>query len=55
MIRVTVEDTETGETETAEIWDDYILICAGSCYLADTQASMTTGAHQLTVKGRKAK
>lgn len=52
QIRVTVVDLKTGESETAEIADDYILICAGSCQLTYTQTS-ANGTHVLTVKGRK--
>lgn len=33
-IRVTVEDLATGEVETREVMDDYVLICAGRKYLA---------------------
>lgn len=48
-IKVTVEDTETGETEPT-IVEDYLLIVAGSCYLATRQA-YPNGTHVLTVKG----
>lgn len=43
QIRVTVEDLLTGEKEVAEVGDDYLLICAGSCYLDGTQVYPTKG------------
>jgi hypothetical protein len=49
-IRVTTEDLETGQKETAEITDDYVLVTAGSCYLAHTNAYARTGTHILTIK-----
>lgn len=53
-IRVTVTDTETGETESTEFDNDYLLIRAGSCYLDGVQA-YANGTHVLTIKGRKGK
>lgn len=53
QIRVTVKDLLTGEEESVELADDYLLICAGSCYLDGTQVYPTKGTHVLTVKGRK--
>ena len=53
QIRVTVKDLLTGEEQSAEISDDYILICAGSCELTHLQAYPKSGTHVLTVKGRK--
>jgi hypothetical protein len=52
-IIVTVEDAETGEKSTAEIEDDYIVICAGTCHVSHTQAYPTAGKHVITVEGRK--
>ena len=52
-IKVTVLDTESGDTDTAEINNDYILICAGTCTLATIQDYPTTGTRVLTIKGRK--
>lgn len=49
-IRVTVEDLETGETETKEFVDDYLLICAGSRYLAHANHYPGNGTAVLTVK-----
>jgi hypothetical protein len=51
-VEVTVRDTETGESQTATITDDYVLICEGSCRLDRTQVS-ANGTAVLTVKGRK--
>jgi hypothetical protein len=49
-IRVTAEDLETGEKETQEITDDYVIITAGSCYVDGIQTYPGTGTHVLTVK-----
>jgi hypothetical protein len=51
-IRVTVTDLATGESESVEIEDDYVLTVAGSAYLAHTNA-FANGTHVLTVKGRR--
>ncbi len=51
-IRVTVEDLATGEKESQEIVDDYIVVCAGSCHVAHTQTYPMKGTHVLTIKGR---
>jgi len=48
-IRVTVTDLETGEQESKEIENDYILICAGDRYLFHTNAH-ANGTHVLTIK-----
>lgn len=50
-IRVTVEDLETGDTETKDVADgDYVLICVAPCYLHQTN-EYTAGTHVMTVKG----
>lgn len=51
-IRVTVTDLATGEQESQEIRDDYVVVCAGSCHVAHTQVFPSSGTHQLTIKGR---
>lgn len=51
-VRVTVTDPETGDSETAELLDDYVITCAGSCYVDHVQA-YANGTHVITVKGRK--
>ena len=49
-IRVTVEDLETGDTDSAVIWNNYVLITAGSCEQTYRQIS-ANGTHVLTIKG----
>lgn len=51
-IRVTVVDLETGAGESAVIVDDYVITCAGSCYVAHIQ-TFANGTHVLTIKGRR--
>lgn len=50
-IEVTVRDTETGESETGVIDNDYILVTAGTCYQAHVNAH-ANGTHVITIKGR---
>jgi hypothetical protein len=52
-IRVTVEDTATGETESTEIVNDYVITTAGTCYVSHI-SRFASGTHILTVKGRTA-
>ena len=52
-IEVTARDLGIGDSQTVTITDDYVLICAGSCYQADVQADLVTGTHVITVKGVK--
>lgn len=47
-IEVTVRDTESGDTDTA-IVDDYLLLVAVPCFLADRVAH-PNGTHVLTVR-----
>jgi len=54
-IEVTARDLGTGDSQTVVIADDYVLICAGSCYQADVQADLAAGIHVITVKGVKRK
>ena len=51
-IEVTVRDTATDESETATIVNDYIIITAGTCHVANIQDYPSKGTHVLTVKGR---
>ena len=51
-IRVEVTDLDSGDTETQVISDDYVITCAGSCYVDGVQ-TYANGTHVLTVKGRK--
>ena len=48
-IRITVEDLETGETATREIWNDYFILCAGNHYV-DGVTKYGNGTTQLTIK-----
>lgn len=50
MIRVTVEDLESGESQSKEIENDYILVCAGNYYLAHANEYPRSGTVQLTIK-----
>jgi hypothetical protein len=52
-IKIQVRDPVTDELlEESLIENDYLIICAGRCYLAHTQAH-ANGTHVLTVKGRR--
>jgi hypothetical protein len=54
VIRVTVEDTETGKTETQEVEaNDYFILTTGACHVEHTQVYPTKGTHVLTIKGRR--
>jgi hypothetical protein len=53
-IRVTVEDLLTGEKETAEIIDNYVIICAGRRYQSSIQHYPSSGTDVVTIKTRKA-
>lgn len=50
-IRVTAEDLETGERGQTDIWDDYVIVTAGSCHVSSVTAQGST--IQLTIKGVK--
>lgn len=50
-IRVTVEDLQSGESESTVIDNDYVLITAGTCYRSHVNAH-ANGTHVLTIKGR---
>lgn len=49
-IRVTVEDTESGETSSSELENNYVVITGGSCEVANTQVYPTKGIHVITIK-----
>lgn len=51
MIRVTTTDTETGESESIEIEDDWVLTCAGDYYLHHV-TKHANGTAVITVKRR---
>ncbi|HEY2088539.1 MAG TPA: hypothetical protein VGH54_21290 [Mycobacterium sp.] len=46
--KVTAEDLDTGESESHEIRDNYVLTTDGECQVTHTQVSGTT--HVITVK-----
>jgi hypothetical protein len=49
-LKITVSDASTGEVLGEQvIYDDYVLVCAGQPYLANTQCH-ANGTHVLTVK-----
>lgn len=48
-IEVTVRDTETGDTDTATIENNYIVITAGTCEVTNTQV-YGNGTTVITVK-----
>ena len=52
-IEVTAEDLGTSERQSVVITDDYVLICAGSCYQASVEADIARGVHVITVRGVK--
>lgn len=53
-IRVTVEDLETGETESAEIMDDYVIVTHGNRYVSGTVEYPAAGTSVVTIKRDKA-
>jgi hypothetical protein len=55
VIRVTTTDLgiPPDPSESQEIEDDYVIVCAGSCYVAHVSAYNTTGTHVVTIKGRR--
>lgn len=50
--RVTAEDLATGESETVEFTDDYVVTTDGTCEGAHTTV-YASGTHVITIKGRK--
>jgi hypothetical protein len=48
--RITATEIATGESESREIVDDFVLITDGRCYLAHTAAYLSTGTTVLTIK-----
>jgi hypothetical protein len=51
-IRITATDLDAGDSDSKVIWNDYVLTCAGSCYVDHVQA-YANGTHVITVKGRR--
>lgn len=52
-IKVTVEDEETGESNSASIWNDYVIVVAGNTYVAHREIH-ANGTTVLTIKKDKA-
>lgn len=50
--RVTCEDIETGESESAVIRDDYIIVTDGTCEITSMQV-YGNGTVQLTIKRQR--
>ena len=51
-VRVTVEDIETGDTDSAVVGDgDYLIVCTQPAHY--TVQAHANGTHVITVKGRK--
>lgn len=55
VLRITVEDLETGDQETREMpKGEYFILTTSPCYVAHTNSFPTKGTHVITVKGRTA-
>lgn len=52
QVKVTAQDLESGESESVEISNNYVLTTAGTAYVASTVAH-ANGTHVITVKGCK--
>ena len=52
-IRVVVTDLETGDKESAEIMDDFIVITDGRRYVSGFQTWPKTGTTVVTIKTRE--
>ena len=50
---VTARDLATGESETNEIRDDYVIVTDGRCYVSGTTV-YANGTHVITVKKERA-
>jgi hypothetical protein len=49
-IRVAVTDLQTGEIDSKEIVDDFIVVCAGRHFVSYSQLYPLSGTTQLTIK-----
>lgn len=49
-IRVTCTDLATGESESQEIWNDYLIITAGNRYVSGVQWYPGKGTAVVTIK-----
>lgn len=48
--KVTLEELDTGATQSCVIKDDYSLTVDGDCYVSGIQAYPKSGTHVITVK-----
>lgn len=56
VLRVTVEDLETGDKETKEMpKGEYFILTTAPCHVAHTSSYPAKGTHILTIKGRTAR
>ncbi len=56
LLRITVEDLETGAKETREMPKaEYFILTTSPCYVAHTNSYPQKGTHIITVKGRTAR
>ncbi len=56
ILRVTVEDLETGDKDTKEMpAGEYFVLTTSPCYVAHTNSYPSKGTHILTIKGRTAR
>jgi hypothetical protein len=51
-IKVTATDLDTSDSDEVVISNDYVVTCAGSCYVDHVQA-YANGTRVITVKGRR--
>lgn len=49
-VRVTTTDLETGESESVEISNDYVIVVAGRMYVDRVETYPVTGTTVLTIK-----
>jgi hypothetical protein len=55
MLRIVIEDLETGEKEVQEMpKGEYFILTTAPCYVAHTNTFLSKGTHVITVKGRTA-
>ena len=56
ILRVTVEDLETGDRDSKEMpAGEYFVLTTSPCYVAHTNSFPQKGTHVLTIKGRTAR
>ncbi len=56
VLRITVEDLESGEKESKEIpAGEYFIVTTTPCHVSSTQSYPTKGTHVITVRDRTAR